>query len=432
MDTLLDLLDPKWWLTMFGAFATIGVLLIIFAETGLLFGFFLPGDSLLVAAGIFAVPAAAAGLGISPLSLPVLLIGGPVAAIAGAQLGHYLGAKVGRKLFERPDSRLFKQEHVRKAEYYFEKFGPAKAVVLARFVPIVRTFLNPVAGVLGMDARRFFLWNVLGGVVWIDALVLFGYFVGNSVPNIERYILPGVFVIVVVSFIPIVREVIKNRKGGGDQAEDAAVPAAATATATASAAQATATQPSAAPDPFGRPGPGGFGAPASQPDPFDAFQQAINAQINANRPAAPAADPSQPTEVFSLGQYGDGRPGGPYPGDARPGATYGTGAPQGDPYADGRHGARPYGGAYQGDPFGGDPYAGGSRYGANGARSGASYPADEYRNGAPHQGGAYGGDPYSAQRPRAGAAPDPAAGAQRSAEPDWQAWRAWQDPEHDR
>lgn len=430
MDTLLDLLDPKWWLTMFGAFATIGVLLIIFAETGLLFGFFLPGDSLLVAAGIFAVPAAAASLGISPLSLPVLLVGGPVAAIAGAQLGHYLGAKVGRKLFDRPDSRLFKQEHVRKAEYYFEKFGPAKAVVLARFVPIVRTFLNPVAGVLGMEARRFFLWNVIGGVVWIDALLLFGYFVGSSVENIDRYILPGVFVIVVLSFVPIVREVIKNRKSGAAQAEGAAAPAAASGTATAASAPGGPAATATTPDPFGS---GGFGAPTGQPDPFDAFQQAINAQIRGQRSAAPppAADPSQPTEVFTLGgPYGGAQPGDPRAGDARPGGTYGSGAPQGDPYAggpqpDGRRtdgwqpGGVHRGGGHQGDPFGGGAYSGGSGH-PNGARP--DYPADGYRNGAPQQDSAYGGGPY------AGGAP----GRQRPTEPDWQAWRPSQDLGHDR
>lgn len=212
MDALLNLLDPQWWLSMLGAFATIGVLAIIFAETGLLVGFFLPGDSLLVAAGIFSSAAAAASIGIAPLSLPVLLIFGPLCAIAGAQLGHYLGARFGRKLFDKPDSRLFKQEHVIKAEYYFQKFGPAKAVVLARFIPIVRTFLNPVAGVCGMDARRFFVWNVIGGVVWIEALLLLGHFVGSAVENIDRYILPGVFVIVLLSVIPIIREVLKGRK----------------------------------------------------------------------------------------------------------------------------------------------------------------------------------------------------------------------------
>jgi len=212
VDVLLDLLDPKWWLSMLGAFATIGVIAIVFAETGLLVGFFLPGDSLLVTAGIFSTVAAAEGFGIAPLSLPTLLIGAPLAAIAGAQLGHFLGAKVGRKMFDKPDSRLFKREHVEKAEYYFEKFGPAKAVVAARFMPIVRTFMNPVAGVLEMDARRFFVWNALGGVVWVEALLLLGYFLGSKVEGIDRFILPGVFVVVLLSVIPIVREVLKNRK----------------------------------------------------------------------------------------------------------------------------------------------------------------------------------------------------------------------------
>lgn len=217
MDVLLDLLDPKWWLGMLGAFATIGVIAIVFAETGLLVGFFLPGDSLLVAAGIFSGAAAAQSLGIAPLSLPVLLIFTPLAAIVGAQLGHYLGSRFGRKMFDKPDSRLFKKEHVEKAEYYFEKFGPAKAVVVARFMPIVRTFMNPVAGVLGMDARRFFLWNVIGGIVWVESLLVLGHFLGTKVENIDRYILPGVFVIVFLSVLPIIREVLKNRKAAGLQ-----------------------------------------------------------------------------------------------------------------------------------------------------------------------------------------------------------------------
>lgn len=197
---------------MLGAFATIGVIAIVFAETGLLVGFFLPGDSLLVAAGIFSGAAAAQSLQIEPLSLPTLLVFTPLAAVAGAQLGHYLGSRFGRKLFDKPDSRLFKKEHVEKAEFYFEKFGPAKAVVVARFMPIVRTFMNPVAGVLEMDARRFFVWNVLGGVVWVESLLMLGHFLGESVENIDKYILPGVFVVVLLSILPIVREVLKNRK----------------------------------------------------------------------------------------------------------------------------------------------------------------------------------------------------------------------------
>lgn len=224
MDVLLDLIDPKWWLGIFGAFATIGVIAILFAETGLLVGFFLPGDSLLVTAGIFSSAAAAQGFGIAPLSLPTLLICGPLAAIAGAQLGHFLGSRFGRKLFDKPDSRLFKREHVDKAEHYFEKFGPAKAVVVARFMPIVRTFMNPVAGVLEMNPRRFFLWNALGGFVWVDSLLLLGSFLGTKVEGIDKYIIPGVFVIVVLSLLPIVREVLKNRKGNGSASEPKSEP----------------------------------------------------------------------------------------------------------------------------------------------------------------------------------------------------------------
>jgi membrane-associated protein len=209
-------LDPTYWLDLFGTFATIGVLAIIFAETGLLIGCILPGDSLLFTAGILTVVDEVHGTEFQKLSLPVLLIGGPICAIAGAQLGHWLGARYGRRLFERPDSRIFRQEWVDKAEYYFEKFGPAKAVVLARFIPIVRTFLNPLAGMLGMDARKFFVWNVVGGIVWTDGLFLMGHFLGDQIPDIERYIIPGVVVILILSVIPIVREIMKGRGGPGN------------------------------------------------------------------------------------------------------------------------------------------------------------------------------------------------------------------------
>ncbi|WP_433243655.1 DedA family protein [Actinomadura nitritigenes] len=207
-------LHPTAWLQLFGTFATIGVLAIIFAETGLLIGCILPGDSLLFTAGILTAVSTVNGQEFQSLSLPWLLVGGPVAAIAGAQLGHFLGARYGRRLFDRPDSKLFRREWVEKAEYYFNRFGPARAVLLARFIPIVRTFLNPLAGMLGMDARKFFLWNVIGGVVWTDALFLLGHFLGSEVPDVEKYILPGVAVILVLSVIPIVREIMKGRGGG--------------------------------------------------------------------------------------------------------------------------------------------------------------------------------------------------------------------------
>jgi membrane-associated protein len=207
-------LDPKELLQTFGL---VGVWVILFAETGLLVGFFFPGDSLLFLAGVAASPVAEAIVG-TKLSLVGLLIGAPICAIVGAQLGHFLGARYGARMFDRPNSRLFKREYVEKAEYYFNKFGPAKAVVLARFIPIVRTFLNPVAGVLEMPARTFFLWNVVGGIIWTDGIILGGYFLAEQITrlipaeDIDKYILPVVAVIVLISLLPIIIEVWRERR----------------------------------------------------------------------------------------------------------------------------------------------------------------------------------------------------------------------------
>ena len=175
----LNPMDPS---ELIHAFGLIGVWVIMFAETGLLVGFFFPGDSLLFLAGVASSPVADAMLGEgTQISFTGLMIGAPIAAIVGAQLGHWLGARYGRRMFDRPDSRLFKREYVEKAEYYFEKFGPAKAVVLARFIPIVRTFLNPVAGTLGMPAKKFFLWNVIGAILWTDGILLIGHLLANQI-----------------------------------------------------------------------------------------------------------------------------------------------------------------------------------------------------------------------------------------------------------
>ncbi|MEU9825053.1 DedA family protein [Micromonospora chersina] len=211
----LNPLDPKDLIHTFGM---IGVWAILFAETGLLVGFFFPGDSLLFLAGVAASPVADAIFGDGTrLSLAGLLIGGPLCAIAGAQLGHWLGARYGKRMFDRPNSRLFKREYVEKAEYYFQKFGPAKAVVLARFIPIVRTFLNPVAGVLGMPARQFLLWNVVGAILWVDGILLIGYLLADQIYNaigdkIDRYILPVVALIVLISVLPIFFEFLRDRR----------------------------------------------------------------------------------------------------------------------------------------------------------------------------------------------------------------------------
>ena len=205
-------------------FGTLGVLAIVFAETGLLIGFFLPGDSLLFLAGIAASPIAAAVVGVS-LPLPVLLIAGPVCAITGAQVGYLLGARYGRRLFNRPKSRFFRPEYVDRAEQYLERFGPAKAIILARFIAIIRTVINPVAGVLEVPARRFFVYNAIGGVLWVDGVLMAGYIsariLGSRVDagTVDRYILPLVAVIIIVSLIPVALEIRRGRRhrnGGSD------------------------------------------------------------------------------------------------------------------------------------------------------------------------------------------------------------------------
>jgi len=191
---------------LIATFGTAGIIGIIFAETGLLVGFFLPGDSLLVTAGVFASKAHRVGHTTVHLNLGVLLVGCFVAAALGAELGYFLGLKAGPAIFNRPNSRLFRPEHVTRAQHYFERYGNV-TVVLARFIPVVRTFANPVAGVSRMSTRTFTLYNVAGALLWTTLVLLLGYFIGNSVK--DTYLIPAV---IVVSFIPIGIEVIRQRR----------------------------------------------------------------------------------------------------------------------------------------------------------------------------------------------------------------------------
>jgi len=212
-------LNPLDYLSWMGPrFALIGVLLILFAETGLMVGFFFPGDSLLFLTGVAASSVANEVVGWQIPIVP-LLIGAPLFAIAGAQFGHWLGARYGQRLFNNPDSRLFKREYVEKAEHYFHKFGPRKAVVLARFIPIVRTFMNPVAGTLEMPAKQFFIWNSVGAILWTDGILLAAYFFAQKIidaiggpDKIDHYILPFVFLIVLISLIPVFIEMWRSHR----------------------------------------------------------------------------------------------------------------------------------------------------------------------------------------------------------------------------
>ena len=189
----------------------IGILAIIFAETGLLVGLAFPGDSLLFLAGVAASGSGAAILGDAHLSAPALFIGAPIAAITGAQVGHWFGNKYGRKLFDRPEGRFFNHQKVVATEKWLRKYGPGKAIVLARFVPFIRTLLNPMCGVIGMNAKKFFVWNVVGGVIWTQLVIGLGFVLGEKLKgSVDKYILPIVGLIVLVSLLPVLVEVFRE------------------------------------------------------------------------------------------------------------------------------------------------------------------------------------------------------------------------------
>jgi membrane-associated protein len=189
-----------------GPFAMIVIFAIVFAENGLFLGFFLPGDSLLFTAGFLASPAAS-----SFLPLPVLLIGLLVCAIAGEAVGYWFGQRVGRRFFQREDSLLFHRKHLETAHEFYEKHG-ARAIILARFLPIVRTFVPIVAGIALMSYSRFMLYNVIGGVAWVCALTLFGYFVGGLIPGVDKYLELIVAAIILLSIAPTALHVYKENR----------------------------------------------------------------------------------------------------------------------------------------------------------------------------------------------------------------------------
>jgi membrane-associated protein len=200
------LLDPEHLIEVVGL---IGIFAIVFAESGLLFGFFLPGDSLLFTAGFLASAPSSVD---DSLHLPLgwLLLGCFVAAVTGDQVGYVFGRRVGPALFRRPDSRFFKQENVDKAQGFFDRYG-AKTIVLARFVPIVRTFAPIVAGVSRMNYRTFVTFNIVGGFAWSVGITLLGYFLGQ-VDVIEQNLELAILSIVAISVVPIALELWKARK----------------------------------------------------------------------------------------------------------------------------------------------------------------------------------------------------------------------------
>ncbi|MDD5318468.1 MAG: DedA family protein [Candidatus Pacebacteria bacterium] len=191
-QTILHFLNPEY---IIGLFGVLGVWLAIFMESGILLGIVLPGDSLLFTAGLLA----SQGL----LQIWPLVIGSIAAAIIGDSVGYSIGKKAGKVLFERKETFYFRKEYVDRAHVFFEKYG-ARAVLLARFVPIVRTLIPPLAGISSMPYKTFIRWNVLGGIIWTAGVSLIGYTLGSTIPGIDHYITPIILVIILVSFIPAI------------------------------------------------------------------------------------------------------------------------------------------------------------------------------------------------------------------------------------
>ena len=204
MSILPSWLDPEVILRGMGGWALAVLCLIIFAECGLLVGFFLPGDSLLFVAGLFVATGAIA----TPLWLVCVLV--TVCAFVGNVCGYWIGAKAGPALFNKPNSKLFKKEYVDKTHEFFDKYG-ARAIVMARFVPIVRTFITAMAGVGRMDPKKYFTYSAIGGVLWAAGITILGYFLGE-ISFVEKNIEAMLILIVLLSVVPIIIEVIKARR----------------------------------------------------------------------------------------------------------------------------------------------------------------------------------------------------------------------------
>jgi membrane-associated protein len=212
-------LDPQKLLESLGL---IGLFVIVFAESGILIGFFLPGDSLLFTAGLatYGITFSDGGdvFQLANGNIVVVVVGVVIAAIAGDQVGYAFGKKVGPALFRRPESRLFKPAYVESAEKFFAKHG-AKSIVLARFVPIVRTFTPIVAGVSNMHYGTFVRFNIIGGVLWGAGITLIGYTLGRTFPAIGDNLEIAVLVIVFVSLLPIAIEFLRHRRSRGRHAD---------------------------------------------------------------------------------------------------------------------------------------------------------------------------------------------------------------------
>jgi len=190
-------------LQLIKSFGYLGVWAIVFAESGLLIGFFLPGDSLLFTAGFLS----SQGF----LNIYLLILGSFICAVLGDNVGYATGNRVGRRLFNRSDSWFFHKKHLNRAQAFYAKHGK-KTIILARFMPIVRTFAPIVAGVGNMPYRTFFAYNIIGGAVWTVGVTLLGFFLGQIIPDVDKYLLPIILIIIIVSIAPSIFHLYQEKK----------------------------------------------------------------------------------------------------------------------------------------------------------------------------------------------------------------------------
>ena len=200
IHNILNTLDP---MTIIKTLGLLGVFFIVFAESGLFFGFFFPGDSLLFTAGFLASQ--------NYLNINILVWGSFICAVLGDSTGYWFGRKVGPKIFNKEDSIFFHKKHIERAQNFYDKYGN-KTIFLARFIPIVRTFAPIVAGVGQMKYKNFITYNIVGGFALSFGMVYSGYFLGNIIPGVDKYLLPIILLIIIVSFLPILFEISKSKK----------------------------------------------------------------------------------------------------------------------------------------------------------------------------------------------------------------------------
>ena len=191
----------------------IGVLGIIFMDTGLLIGLFFPGGEVVFLAGIAASGTGTQILGEAKLSAPLLFTLAPVAAIVGGEVGYWFGKKFGRKFFERPNSRFFNLRMVETTEKWLIRYGPRKALIFGRFIPFARTLINPVCGVVDLERKLFSTWNAIGAIIWTQVAIGIGYLLGDLIEgSVDKYLLPIVGLIIALSLIPMALETLRERK----------------------------------------------------------------------------------------------------------------------------------------------------------------------------------------------------------------------------